>query len=523
MGAYAWSACLGFLLGVVGTYLHHPIPYLVFSLASHVAFLVAFSAPRRSDEAPSKRPVAAGFVIRSACLLAAAFLAAVLRVGSYERAHAPRIPDRLFDTPIILTGVVAEDPDQGLDKVKVTVRPVLASDAPRGSDVGRGNGSPTGTPLGGIPDRVLVTLDPLAAGDVAYGDRVVLRGELSRPENFLTDTDREFDYVGYLAIHDVSATMRASSVEVSAHHREDRLSEALFAIKRRFVATVREVFPSPQSGLLAGIMIGEKSLLPQQVTQDFQIAGLTHMVVLSGYNITIVALSAMTVLAWLGLGYRARRGGALIIIPLFIVMTGMGASSVRAGIMSMIVFVLQITTRPNHVGRLILYALATMVYANPRILLYDPLLHMSFLAFVGLIFMTPVLAKRFSRFGEWFGLRDLAVETLSVQAFVMPYLLWMNGRFSMLLLFSNLLTVPAVPLIMGGGFLVSLLGTAARWLGSAVALPVIWGLSFILWVAHAVASVSFATVVIPPFGVWWMGVGYVFLTLFVWYNGRVAS
>ena len=226
------------------------------------------------------------------------------------------------------------------------------------------------------------------------------------------------------------------------------------------------------------------------------------MIVLSGYNITIIAIAVSTLLAYLGLGYRGRRVGAMMIIPIFLVMTGLGASSVRAGIMSLIMFLLQITTRPAHNLRIIFYTAGIMVFMNPRVLLHDPSFHMSFLALIGLIYVTPMMNSWLNKNESEFFLKKLIIETCSVQVFVLPYILWMSGRISLLLLISNILTVPVVPFIMGVGFMVTVIGMILYPLGAMLAVPIKFALSYIIWIAHAVASVGMVTFIIPPFGVW---------------------
>lgn len=395
----------------------------------------------------------------------------------------------LFGTKRQISGIVTDDPDRGLTRTQVVVLPK------------------------GFHEKILVRLPE--GSDVSYGDEISFSANVEQPESFQTDTDRTFDYPAYLAVRGVYGTTTAYSFEILSHHNGNRILEKLFAVKRHVVHAITNIFPLPESGLFAGILIGEKSLLPKDVLTDFQIAGLTHMIVLSGYNITIVAVFVMGLFAWMGMGYRTRRIGAIIVIPLFIIMTGMGASSVRAGIMSAMVFALQITTRPQHAFRIILFALTAMVIANPPSLLHDPSLHLSFLAFIGLLYVAPIAQKIFSRCPEWYGLRDLISETLAVQLFVLPYIIYMSGRVSVLALFSNIVTVPIVPLIMGAGSAVTLLGMAWYPLGFLLSFPVKLALSYIIWVAHLVASIPFTTFTIPPIGAGWLAVTYGILVLLI--------
>ena len=412
----------------------------------------------------------------------------------YAILHANKIPESQFNSKQAFIGMIDDDPNRGIEGTSITVRlPPLA---------GEGWG------------EVLISLP--AGTNATYGDEIEFLGTLKHPESFTTDTGRDFDYPTYLLVHGITATSRIKTITIISRHNGSRFVEGLFSIKKSFVDEIKKLFPSPESGLFAGIVIGEKSLLPKVNLQEFQIAGLTHMIVLSGYNITIVALGAMFVLAAIGFGYRARRVGAIIAIPIFIVMTGMGASSVRAGIMAMIVFALQLDTRPANSLRVILITLAAMVFVNPYSLLYDPSLHLSFLAFIGLVYVTPITQHVFLEkwhVQEYSGMRDLFIETLSVQLFVLPYIIWMSGRVSVLILISNLITVPLTPLVMGTGYAVTIMGMIANPIGAVLAKPVSWVMTYMLSVAHIVASIRATTFVIPPFGGWVMAGIYCAITI----------
>lgn len=397
----------------------------------------------------------------------------------YEKTHRSYIPEMWFTEKTEITGIVTEDPDRGLDKTKITL-----------GELG-----------------ILVTLP--SAVDVSYGDKVSVFGKLEHPENFITDTNREFDYEHYLAVHGIYGILRANDIKILSHHHGNKVYEKLFALKRYFVGMITKLFSKSEAGLFAGIMVGEKSLLPKDVLNDFQVSGLTHIIVLSGHNITLVTIGITILLAWTGLGYRTRRGGAILIIPLFLIMTGLGASSVRAGVMAIIMLLLQMMTRPAHTFRIILYTVMVIGWMNPRILLYDPGFHLSILAFVGLIYVAPLVKEWATRMPELWGIGTLALETFSVQLFVLPYILWMSGQISILILVSNILVVPLGPFIMGGGFVATILGLVHYPLGVPLAWIIEQGLSYSIWIAHLIGSVSQAVVTLPPFSGWWVIVVYV--------------
>lgn len=487
-GRFIVAACLGLLCGIVGHYTGHLMGAGVVAIA--MSGLVARGFCVVSG-------IGAG-VFAGAGMIAAAFLG-----NYYDARHASQLPDRLFNEPVTLEAVVVEDPDRGSAGTKVIVKPVRIDQEPVSAT---------------IPDRLLIRMNADAAID--YGDCIKLDGVIERPEPFLSDTNREFDYPRYLALHDVVGIMRAYDVAMVGTRETNRFFGALYQVKKIFVQHVQQQYPSPESGFLAGIAIGIKSLLPKDVSNDFQIAGLTHMIVLSGYNITLVATVFAGIFAYVGLGYAPRRIAAICAIILFIVMTGLNASAVRAGIMASLGFVLQILCRPAHTFRIILFTLTVMIVTNPRALLWDPSLHLSFLAFIGLCYVAPITSAWVDSWPNPLGITKIFGETLGVQLFVLPYILWMSGRVSALSLLSNILTVPMVPFLMAGGFFSGVAGMIWGPLGSIIATPVTWGLSYIIWIAHVVASIDAAIFVIPPFGVGVLIMIYSGIVIFIMVKNR---
>ena len=484
--------CLGFLIGIAGYYLLGPIGTGISCMVSIIVMAIL-----RMDQK-----------ILASIFLCISVIVGFLYADFFTNHHASKLPESFFNKSDQIIGTVVDDPDLGLTRTQVTIKLVSI------------NGI---TISSAIPDRVLVTL--ASGSDLSYGDQIYFVGKLQHPESFTTDTDREFDYPHYLQIHDVYETVHPKTFRLISSHAS--FLKFIFSIKKYFVHSIVQLFPDKsQAGLFAGIVIGEKSLFPANNLSDFQIAGLTHMIVLSGYNITIVALAMITILAWCGLGYRARRFGALVAIPIFVVMTGLGASSVRAAIMSMMVFVLQIVTRPVSVTRVVLVTLVSMVVINPPSLVWDPSLHLSFLAFLGLAYASPMVGKLLQKSPELFGLRDLAIETIGVQIVVLPYLLWMSGRVSILLFFANFLTVPLTPVVMGLGFAATIISMIpfVSSIGWIISFPVKILLSYIINIAHIAASIHEATFLIPVFSGWWMiGIYACIAMILGWYHSHYSK
>jgi competence protein ComEC len=306
-----------------------------------------------------------------------------------------------------------------------------------------------------------------------------------------------------LKLHDVYATARLKNVQILSQGKPSFWRD-VYSVKHSFVKSLEKIYSGDDAGMLAGVLIGQKSLLSEGVLNELAQSGLTHLIVLSGYNITVIALFMMRLLA-------------ACFVALFIAATGFTAASVRPAIMVIMLFSAQIATRQANIFRVILIALLAMVIASPIALVYDVSLQLSFIGFLGLAYLSPIIEPWFEKFDEWHGMRDLVSETIAVQVSVLPYLIWMSGIVSLLVIVSNAITVAIVPLVMAAGFFDVLLGFISTSLAKILALPVKFCLAYFLSVAKIVAACDFLILKFPSFSGWWIFTIYSFLGILVWF------
>jgi competence protein ComEC len=337
-----------------------------------------------------------------------------------------------------------------------------------------------------LPGRILLLLSRGEA--VSYGDTLSVRGSVEAPEAFETETGATFDYPGYLAAKGIGAVMRRPSVEVIA--RKPTFFGGLYGLKHAIEQAIARVFPEPSGGLLKGMLLGERDALPEALTESFRRSSLVHIIVLSGYNLTIVALVLMWLMArvpWLS-ERAALALGALSII-LFAAMVGFGATVVRATVMALIALLAQALKRPKAAMRALVFAAAAMVLHNPLVLAHDPSFVLSFLATFGLITLSPVFLSKLSFVPERLGLREIASATCATQAFILPALIFYTGSLSVVSLPANLLALPLVPLAMLIGAAAAGAGLLSSTLAFPLMLPAYGLLSIIAGIATLASSI----------------------------------
>ena len=441
-------------------------------------------------------------------LLLLFFALGTLRVSVLNATQNERILDDFIEQKISAIGIVTDEPDERENNTKLTVKIMEVRNSQLGGLASKSNA------------KVLMTVSHYPQFE--YGDKIKFSGVLQKPENFKTDAGREFDYVGYLAKDRIFYQMFYPETELISKGNGNFVKEKLFAIKKVFLKEVKQTIPEPQVSLLGGLLVGAKQSLGQELQDDFRKVGLIHIVVLSGYNVTIIATFIMGMLAFLPRMAGMSLGAAGII--LFAVMVGGSATIVRASIMALLVILARATGRVSDMTRALFLAGFVMVFHNPHIVVFDPSFQLSFVATLGLICLAPKFAKLFNFIPEKFYLRDAAAATISTQIFVLPLLLYMMGELSLVAVFVNLLVLMLIPFTMLAGFLAGAVGFISTWLALPFAYLTYFLLSYELKVVELFASLPFASVKISFFPFWLMlavyGLYFLFFVKFVAKNRK---
>ncbi len=349
-----------------------------------------------------------------------------------------------------------------------------------------------------------------------YGDWISFSGKLSKPFDFKSDTGRSFDYSGYLAKDDIFYEIKSASVlsNEDGSNNSSHISSVtqfvtaiLYKIKRGFVNNLNLVLGEPQSALAAGLVVGEKSALGKDLLNDFRTVGLIHVVVLSGFNITIVADALRRLLSRLPRVWGMVAGGFGII--LFGILVGGGATVVRSCFMASVALSANIIRRNYDVTRALIFAGCFMLILNPLILLHEPSFQLSFLATLGLILLASPLERFFWFIPEKFGMRGIFSATFATQIFVSPFILYMMGQISIIGVVANILVLPFIPVTMLAVFLTGSTGFISHPVSQFFGWFAHLLLQYELFIVQKFADIPFAAIKFPPFSGWWVAGFYI--------------
>jgi competence protein ComEC len=357
-----------------------------------------------------------------------------------------------------------------------------------------------------------------------YGDLLELAGELETPPSF-----PDFDYRDYLARQGIISIIAYPEVRTIATGEGNRALEALHSARRHLGDALERALPEPQAALAQGIFLGQRSAIPPDLTDDLNATGTSHLVAISGQNVSLVAGLAISGLAWL-IGRRQAALVALAAIVGYTVLTGASPTVVRAAIMGGLFVLATLVGRPASAATSIALAAAIMTGLDPPVVL-DVSFQLSFAAITGLVYLTPAFqthgAELLRRWGVEAGeggvgsfLLESASVTAGAVAAALPLIALHFGRVSAVGLVSNLVLVPAFPLILVSSALTAAAGVVWAPLGEATGWFAWAMLSYMIEVARAFAAVPLASFEIDGFGRWHAAAAYVALAALTWWLSR---
>ncbi len=374
-------------------------------------------------------------------------------------------------------------------------------------------------------DRQQIVLDEVAIDGVAVrgrlvawlpraleirtADLVAFHARLEAPQDF-----DGFDYRAYLARQGVGAIGRAFEAQV-AHPPTVSPATALAGARSALLGGLDAIVPEPEAALGAGILLGVRTAIDPAVSDAFAVAGLTHVVAISGWNIAIVAALVARLLN----GIAGRAGGRLLVpaltltaIGAYVVLVGSSPSVVRAALMATALLLGRQGGSRAHAASALMLAACVMLAAAPAVL-WDVGFQLSLLATAGLIAFGSGFAARLDAWPAW--IREPVALTLAAQLTTLPIILLTFERLSLVAPVANVLVTPLVPLVMLACAVAApvglattaihlpILADAATWLAGGCA----WlGLRAMIAIGSTVASVPFASLPVslpPPLALAW--------------------
>lgn len=261
--------------------------------------------------------------------------------------------------------------------------------------------------------------------------------------------------------------------------------------KNKFSKNVRKFLPEPHSSMGLGYLIGKQSDLPINLTLSLQTVGLTHIIVASGYNLSIIVRASKRLFSRISKYLSFLSSLTLIII--FIIIAGLSPSVLRASLVSVMSLVAWYYGRRFHPIALIIFVMTITIFINPNFLVNDIGWQLSFSAFIGVMVLAPFLVKYL--FGEQKinTIFQILIETFSAQILTLPIIIINFGQLSNIAIIANLLILPLIPIVMALVFLLGFAGFFGPIAGAVMALPTKTLIDYIIKVANILSDLPWAS------------------------------
>ncbi len=417
------------------------------------------------------------------------FLGLALGVGRLELARlpSPELASR-YGTKITLSGVVISDPqDRGKEQQAI---------------VQLDNN-----------ERLLLSTNRFPV--LSFGQKIIFSGKLVAPSEFVTGVGREFDYPAYLAQERIVYQMSFASTSVIGEEKGFVFNKLFSHLRSRFKNNLEKFLPAPESTIAGGVSLGLTDGLDKDLKQKYQKAGLSHILVLSGYNLTILIACLFLVFGFLPLWWRG--GVSVAGIFLLIILSGGGPAVWRAGIMALLALGAMLLGRLYQPTRALFLSAVVLAIWQPLSFLVHPGFWLSFLATTGVIFGPKLLTPAIEKIGLGNKISELISTTISAQIAVTPLILYLSGLWSWLALPLNLVILPLVPFEMFLSLALGILGGVVPplgWLITLILYPLLW---VQLWLVEFVAKLDFFQMTFVWWGKMTLVVSYLLIIWWYWF------
>ncbi|PLX26885.1 hypothetical protein C0583_05540 [Candidatus Parcubacteria bacterium] len=281
---------------------------------------------------------------------------------------------------------------------------------------------------------------------LSYGDEIAFRCEFAKPEPF-----DGFNYDRYLArLQIYSICFYPDGIQLLSKDNGNIILTKIFIYKNSLAKKIEKGLDFDTSQLARAMLLGESKNMNEELRNSFSRTGLSHIVAISGLHIGIIAGIIAWILFKIGLSRNKIFYFSQIILWVYIVLVGMPASAMRAGLMvGLFVFAIKLG-RFSQVDRILIFSACVLLLVNPRLLRDDIGFQLSFVCVLGIIYLYPLVNKLLIYFDvtNKFKIRDLLNVSLSAQIVSLPIVSYYFEIISVFSVVANILVIWLLPFLL---------------------------------------------------------------------------
>src|SRR5574344_2420133 len=291
------------------------------------------------------------------------------------------------------------------------------------------------------------------------GDFYKIQGKLRQP--FRATNPSQFDYANYLKNFHVYTTFYADSKNCFEINKDKNLKwgflQRLNDLRNDIIKMHSKYLKSPNLEVLGGVVFGDDAVSPPDyIKASFINSGLLHILAASGMNVAIIYGIWFWIMLRLRVPFKFSVASGIFVIVLYSLMTGLGASIIRAAVMLIFILLGKLIDREAHSISLLSFVALLMLIYNPAYI-NDVGFQLSFIVTFGLLVTMPLFYQKEQKhfLPNW--LSGAILVPLVAQIWVAPIQMFYFNTFSAYSLFANISILPFLSVISFGGFISSVL------------------------------------------------------------------
>ena len=343
---------------------------------------------------------------------------------------------------------------------------------------------------------VTISENPTAT-PLNIGDKLTLKGKIRKP--FSSTNPSQFDYSSYLRNFNTFTTTYANysdiKIEKDSLSLKWRFLQYLNNTRNRILKVHSQFLKSPNLEILGGIVFGDDAVAPPDyIKTSFINSGLLHILAASGMNVAFIFTFWFIILKFLKVPYKPRVLTGMLVVILYTLMTGLGASVIRAALMLLFVLAGKLIDRDTHsVSLLSLVAVLMLIY-NPAYI-NDVSFQLSFFVTFGLLTTANFLSKKFEKIPDW--IKAPVLIPIVAQIWIAPIQMFYFNTFSLYSVLANISTVSLLSIISFGGFVssaISIIPPFAKITCQVFDFFLNYLLNILVWISNFFANLKFSLI-----------------------------
>lgn len=256
-----------------------------------------------------------------------------------------------------------------------------------------------------------------------------------------------------------------------------------YIFRKSFHNNLDKVMENENSAVLMAMLWGDETKISKELNNKYVSSGVSHILVLSGYNLIIIISFIMYIFKSFSIRFRAII--TLLSLTIFLLLANSGVTVFRAAVMSFYSIWALYLLKPDNSKFALWLTVFIFVLYSPILAIYDMSFHLSILATMSIIYFYPLLRgifikdkfknkkyedknceeikkdqilNSFSDLKIFLFLKESLIITVSANILIFPYLIFAFGYIKITGIFLTIFISIFVPLIMFFGFLAGLFG-----------------------------------------------------------------